>query len=81
MIRGKRSARQCRQMNGLQSDIDGLKSIDNEQDYEWAVREVTGYFDAEPAPGTPDGNRFEVLLALIKGYEDKHFALPHCVTT
>lgn len=54
-----------------------VKPIHNEQDYDWAVREVTRYFEAEPVPGTADGDRFEVLSTLIKEYEDKHFATRH----
>ena len=54
-----------------------VKPLHNEQDYDWAIREVTGYFEAEPTPGTADGDRFEVLSTLIKEYEDKHFATPH----
>jgi HTH-type transcriptional regulator / antitoxin HigA len=50
-----------------------VKPLHNEQDYDWAIREVTGYFEAEPTPGTADGDRFEVLSTLIKEYEDKHF--------
>ena len=54
-----------------------VRPIHNEQDYDWAVREVTRYFEAEPVPGTADGDRFEVLSTLIKEYEDKHFATRH----
>lgn len=53
-----------------------VKPVHNEQDCDWAIREVTRYFEAEPALGTPDGDRFEVLSTLIKAYEDKHFATP-----
>ena len=51
-----------------------VKPLHNEQDYDWAIREVSRYFEVEPAPGTPDGDRFEVLSSLIKEYEDNHFA-------
>ena len=54
-----------------------LRPIHNERDYDWAVREVARYFEAEPAPGTADGDRFEVLSTLIKAYEDKRFATRH----
>ena len=54
-----------------------VKPLHNEQDYDWAIREVTGYFEAEPVPGTAEGDRFEVLSTLIKEYEDKHFARRH----
>ena len=54
-----------------------VRPIHNEQDYDWAIREVTRYFEAEPEPGTAEGNRFEVLSTLIKEYEDRHFATTH----
>lgn len=54
-----------------------VRPIHDEQDYDWAIREVTRYFEAEPEPGTDEGNRFEVLSTLIKEYEDKHFATTH----
>jgi HTH-type transcriptional regulator/antitoxin HigA len=50
-----------------------VKPLHNEQDYDWAIREITVYFAAEPELGTPAGDRFEVLSSLIKEYEDKHF--------
>ena len=52
-----------------------VKPLHNEQDYDWAIREVARYFETEPAPGTADGDRFEVLSTLIREYEDKHFAM------
>ncbi len=54
-----------------------VRPLHNDQDYDWAIREVTRYFEAEPAPGTADGDRFEVLSTLIKEYEDRHFATLH----
>ena len=27
-----------------------VKPLHNEQDYDWAIREVASYFEAEPAP-------------------------------
>jgi len=54
-----------------------VRPIHSEQDYDWAIREITPYFEAEPEFGTPDGDRFEVLSLLIKEYEDKNFATPH----
>jgi HTH-type transcriptional regulator / antitoxin HigA len=49
-----------------------VRPLHNEKDYDWAIREVTRYF--EPMPGTADGDRFEVLSTLIKAYVDAHFA-------
>jgi HTH-type transcriptional regulator / antitoxin HigA len=54
-----------------------VRPLHNERDYDWAIREVTRYFENQPAPGTADGDRFEVLSTLIKQYEDMHFEIPH----
>jgi HTH-type transcriptional regulator/antitoxin HigA len=52
-----------------------VKPLHDERDYDWAIREVSCYFETEPTPGTADGDRFEVLCTLIKAYEDDHFVL------
>ena len=56
------------------SEMMDVKPLHNEQDYDRAIREITRYFEVEPALGTADGDRFEVLSILIKDYEDEHFA-------
>ncbi|MFZ2663471.1 MAG: transcriptional regulator [Rhodoferax sp.] len=38
-----------------------IRPIRTEDDYKTALREVSAYFDNEPAPGTPDGDRFEIM--------------------
>jgi antitoxin component HigA of HigAB toxin-antitoxin module len=50
-----------------------IRPIHTEEDYKTALREVSACFDCEPTPGTPDGDRFEVLLTLVEAYEAKHF--------
>ena len=54
-----------------------VRPLHNEQDYDWAVREIARYFEVEPALGTADGDRFEVLSILIKDYDDKRFKTLH----
>src|SRR5574337_553996 len=53
----------------------GIHPIHTEADYKAALREVSAYFDNEPEPGTPDGDRFEVLLTLVEAYETKHYPI------
>ncbi|MEY4756524.1 MAG: hypothetical protein RJA34_1422 [Pseudomonadota bacterium] len=50
-----------------------IHPIRTSDDYKAAMREVSAYFDNEPTPGTPDGDRFEILLTLLEAYESKHF--------
>lgn len=53
-----------------------IRPIKTEADYEWALTEVTRYFDSQPVPGSPDGDRFDVLSDLIEAYENRHYPLP-----
>lgn len=52
-----------------------IRPIHTEADYKAALREVSAYFDNEPEPNTPDGDRFEVLLTLVEAYEAKQFPI------
>jgi len=52
-----------------------IRPIRTEEDYKAALSEVSAYFDTEPAPGTPDGDRFEILLTLVEAYEAKHYPI------
>ncbi|MDP1626937.1 type II toxin-antitoxin system HigA family antitoxin [Parvibaculum sp.] len=52
-----------------------IRPIRSDKDYEWALGEVARYFEREPKRGTPQGDRFEVLLGLIEAYEAKHWAI------
>jgi HTH-type transcriptional regulator/antitoxin HigA len=49
-----------------------IRAIRNEADYDWALAEIEPYFEQQPAPGSPEADRFDVLAALIKVYEDEH---------
>jgi len=53
-----------------------VKPIRDEDDYDWALQEVSRYFDDPPAKRSPEGDRFEVLLALVGVYEDQHYPIP-----
>jgi len=51
-----------------------IKPIKTEADYEAALAEIERFFDARP--GTPEGDRLEVLTTLVEAYEDKHYSIP-----
>jgi HTH-type transcriptional regulator/antitoxin HigA len=51
-----------------------IKPIKTEADYQAALEEIEGLFDA--APDTPEGDRLEVLVTLVDAYEEKHYRLP-----
>lgn len=50
-----------------------IRPIRTDQDYRAALKEVSALFDHEPEPGTPEGDRFDVMVTLIEAYESKHF--------
>jgi len=52
-----------------------IKPIHNEADHKAALRQLSVYFDNEPEPGSPDGDRFEVLLTLVEAYESERFPI------
>jgi HTH-type transcriptional regulator/antitoxin HigA len=50
-----------------------IKPIRTEADYEAGLKEIERLWGAEP--GTPDGDRFEVLFTLVEVYEDQHYPI------
>jgi HTH-type transcriptional regulator/antitoxin HigA len=52
-----------------------IRPIHPDADYKAALHAVSAYFDNEPEPDTPDGDRFEVLVTLVEAYEAKHYPI------
>jgi HTH-type transcriptional regulator/antitoxin HigA len=52
-----------------------ITQIQTEAEYEEVLRLVEPYFDNEPDPGTPEAERFELLVSLIEVYEDEHYPI------
>jgi len=52
-----------------------IRPIRTADDYRAAMREIALFFDNEPEPTTPEGDRFEVLLTLVEAYEAKNFPI------
>ncbi len=52
-----------------------FRPIHSEADYDAALAEVEECFRNEPKRGTPEGDRFEILLALIGAYEKEHWRI------
>lgn len=50
-----------------------IRPIRSRADYRAALKMVERLWDAEP--GTPAGDRVEVLVTLIEAYESKHFPI------
>lgn len=47
-----------------------VRPIRTEEDYEWAMSEIDRLWGAEP--GTPDGDKLDVLVTLVAAYEQVH---------
>ena len=52
-----------------------IRPIHTDDDYKDALSKVSACFDNEPTPGTPEGDRFEVLLTLVEAYESRCFKI------
>src|SRR5436305_191214 len=52
-----------------------IRPIHNEAEYDAALAEIDQFFEHEPKHGTPDGDRFEILLALIGAYEQARWSI------
>ena len=55
--------------------MENIRPIKTEADYDWAIKEITRYFENQPEPGSPEGDRFEVLATLVEAYEDVHYPM------
>ncbi len=51
-----------------------IRPIKTEADYQAALAEIEQLFDAEP--GTPQGDKLDVLTTLVEHYEQLHDAIP-----
>lgn len=52
-----------------------VRPIRTEDDYNWALTQVEPYFDAVPKKGTPEADRFDVLVDLISAYESRNYPI------
>lgn len=46
-----------------------IRPLHTESDYAAAMAEYEGYFDNEPTPDTPEGDRFKLLGSALADYE------------
>lgn len=56
-------------------DLNPVTIIHSDAEHEAALREFEGYFDNEPAPGTPEADRFELLALVIARYEETRWPI------
>jgi HTH-type transcriptional regulator/antitoxin HigA len=51
-----------------------IQPIKTEKDYKAALAEIGQLFDA--APGSPQGDRLDILVTLVEAYEARHYPIP-----
>ena len=49
-----------------------IRPIRTEADYEAALEEIALLMVDDPMPGTPEGDRLDVLVTLVQAYEAQH---------
>ena len=47
--------------------------IRTEADHRAALADISRLMEADPEPGTPDGDRLDVLATLVEAYEARHY--------
>jgi len=52
-----------------------IRPIRTDADYRQALAELSTGFNREPAPGSAEGDRFEVMTTLVEAYEARHFPI------
>ncbi|KVE26453.1 transcriptional regulator [Burkholderia singularis] len=52
-----------------------IQPIRTDADYKAALAAVSALVDADPAPGTPEGDQLDILSILVERYEAEHFPL------
>ena len=51
-----------------------INPIRSEADYEAALKEIEKLIESQP--GTPEGDRMDVLVTLVEAYEARYFPIP-----
>lgn len=52
-----------------------IRPIHTEADCRAALKEISAFMDSDPEPGTPEGDRLDVLATLVQAYEARHIPI------
>jgi len=52
-----------------------IHPIHTEADYRSALRDVSALMETDPDPGSPEGDRLDILATLVQAYEARHFPI------
>jgi HTH-type transcriptional regulator / antitoxin HigA len=53
-----------------------IRPIHSDADYRAALAEISGLMQGDPEPGTPSGDKLDILATLVEAYEARHFPMP-----
>lgn len=49
-----------------------IRPIHTKADYKATLKEISALMESDPAAGTPDGDRLDILATLVQAYEVRH---------
>ena len=52
-----------------------IRPIHSGADYEATLKEISALMEMDPAVGTPEGDRLDILTTLVQAYEAKQFPI------
>lgn len=52
-----------------------IRPIHTDAAYRGALAAIAALVELDPDPGTPEGDRLDILATLVKAYESKHFPI------
>ena len=52
-----------------------IRPIHTEASYRAALGDIAALMESDPAPGTPKGDRLDILATLVQAYEARHFPI------
>lgn len=52
-----------------------IRPIHTEADYKATLKEISALMESDPDPGSPEGDRLDILATLVQAYEAKHFPI------
>lgn len=56
-------------------DLQSIRTLANEEEYQAALMAVRPYFEREPDEGTVEAAHFDALAMLIEEYEDRNYPI------
>jgi HTH-type transcriptional regulator/antitoxin HigA len=49
-----------------------IRPVHTKADYKAALKEISALMESDPALGTPEGDRLDILTTLVQAYEGRH---------